>query len=217
MKWLTLIGTLSTAIAFYISNIDQRSEHAMALIEFESLYNIKIWLILSFMSAVFAILTLKGLKDRSSPSTQRHREDWPDRPPTTHKPQTKVHNKKKPPPQKAQTSMETALKNLKLPIGVKIKLAPEDRYPLRLQIERCTPEVTRKALSSFAQFIRQYPTPPAVQICFLEVIDSGIPYTNQVLGAFRSQYNAEEMMIRGYQSEVEVRFLCPDESWLEKE
>ena len=208
MKWLFWLFAIGSGFAYYLNKIDQRSDLALKLIEFETQHKLQVWMILSFATAVCAVLW----KKRRMPSPrkpQTHREDWPDRPKAVKEPEktTKVRDNH-------HSKMAKATKSLALPQGAKIKFTPEDRYPIVLMLERCTPEMTRTALRLFADYVNQHPTPPSVQVRFTDVIDSGLPYTTQVLGAFRAHFTTEEMMIRGVEDEVEVRFLCPDDEWI---
>ena len=208
MRWLFWLFAVGSGFAYYLNKIDQRSDLALRLIEFETQHKLQIWMILSFATAVCAVLW-KNHRNPSTRSLQKHREDWLDKPKLLNAPEktTKVRDNH-------YSQMTKATKSLTLPQGAKIIISPEDRYPIVLMLERCTPEMIRTALRLFADYVDQHPTPPSIQVRFIDVIDSGLPYTAQVLGAFRTHFTTEEMMIRGVENEVEVRFLCPDDDWI---
>lgn len=212
MKWFIWMFVTSAGLSYYLTKIDQRSDMALMLIEFETHNKLKVWWISLFLAAICAVLKRK----KSLPYVkleQQPRDELLGNAGTQDLPEKKW---KEPEGINHDKRIRNAIDSLSLPKGAKIVFSPDERYPIRLTLERCTPEAIRSALRIFANHINQHPTPPAVQVQFVDVIDTGIPYNTQVLGALRTHYSIEEMMVRCVNHEVEVRFLCPDDFWIKR-
>ena len=210
MKWGGETLAVLTVGAFYLSTIEQRSEYALQLIELESQIGVKLWIPLAILS-VLAFFLQRRNKGVNHHKTHPHpRQDWPERP-KPHKEQPM--NAKVPIDEDWRASCMQKIDGLQFPIGTKIIIDPGEGIPFELRMDRSTPEMVRQSLATFARFIDSIPTPSRVKITYLDVIPSGIPHNNQVMGAFRKYQHAENLMIRAYESEVDVRFLFPDPCW----
>lgn len=210
MKWAGETLAVLTGGAFYLSTIEQRSEYALQLIELESQLGVKLWIPLAILSGLAFFLQRRNKGGKAHKTRSNPRQDWPERP----KPIEESPLKSKAPVDEDwRAACMHKMAGLQFPQGTKILIDSGEGIPFELRMDRSTPEMTRQSLAIFARFIDSIPTPSRVKITYLDVIPSGIPYNNQVMGAFRKYQHAENLMIRAYESEVDVRFLFPDPSW----
>ena len=112
-----------------------------------------------------------------------------------------------------KTQLKTQALNIELPRGAKIKVDPMKDVPFSLRLERTTPQNTKIALETFANFLNNAPTPKRILIEFVGTMDGGLPKQNLVKFAFQKGLKRQGYIVTTSIEGVDIRFQNASSEW----
>lgn len=112
-------------------------------------------------------------------------------------------------------ALSRQVSRLPLEQGAKVLLDAGRTPPLRLVLERQSPERVRRSVESFAELLAAIPTPPRAAVSFEGCVRAGPPWEHQVVAALRRSFPSGAFRATQHEETVEILFQAPDPRWAE--
>jgi len=115
--------------------------------------------------------------------------------------------------QEWRLQIQDSAKNIKLPVGARMEIDLDSKYPIVLILEQAPSERCRRAISEVAVWISTIPTPPRLKVTFNQCPEGGSPRHHQVNGAFAQSHDRAHYKVVRHLDEVDVLFSHPNPQW----
>ena len=205
MNRIGAILLVAGALLYAVSELDRRSELALWIVELDSGLPLPSWMLALIGGSVIKFLG-RGRVPRSKSFAI---EPQPENTSPVHAPR---------PLQDLDSSskrmeLREAADGLDLPRGASIVIDKVKNVPFTLRLERTTPEASRRSMDIFAAFLAGVPTPRRASVSYVDVMESGVPKQNQVMGALRKYIPAGAVNVTSQLESVDITFASPDSFW----
>ena len=109
--------------------------------------------------------------------------------------------------------IQDSAKSIKLPVGARMEIDLNSKYPIILTLEQAPNERCKRAISQVSKWISTIPTPPRLKVIFKQCPAGGSPRHHQVSGAFAQSHDRAHYKVVRHLDEVDVLFSHPDPQW----
>lgn len=115
--------------------------------------------------------------------------------------------------QEWRLQLQASAKSIKLPVGARMEIDLDNKYPIILTLEQAPNERCKRAVIQVARWISTIPTPPRLKIIFNQCPEGGSPRHHQVSGAFAQSHDRAHFKVVRHLDEVDVLFSHPNTQW----
>jgi hypothetical protein len=109
--------------------------------------------------------------------------------------------------------IQASAKSIKLPVGARMELNLDNKFPIILTLEQAPNERCKRAITQVAKWLSNIPTPPRLKIIFNHCPEGGSPRHHQVSGAFAQSHDRAHFKVVRHLNEVDILFSHPNPQW----
>lgn len=200
MRTFGILALLAGAAIYGLAVLDRRSPLALDLVEHIDPYGRSLAMGLVFVGILLLLAPLLRTRGKVGtgpvvPSVQRARlgsayegSDWLD-------------------------ALRRNARGLLLERGASVEINPDRVPPVRLVMDRLTPEQARRSVDLFAEFLAQTPLPGRVALVFRDIPREGPARNHQVNALLRKYFTPATFQVVEHEDTIELMFRQPDPRW----
>lgn len=191
---------LAGAAIYYLAVVDRRSPIALDLVEHIDPYGRSLSMGLAFVGVVLLVWPAIRWRKRmgpgvATPPVQRARvsaayegADWLD-------------------------ALRRDARGLVLERGAVVEILPDRVPPMRLVMDRLTPEQARRSIDLFVEWLARAPLPGRVAIVYKDMSREGPARQHQLNALMRRSFSGGSYQVVEHEDTLEILFKQPDARW----